>query len=94
MSNLSIERVAQFVLSPLDNPLTRGEQMELAQFFLEIQRQITTFKALPDTPITDDHIKQVINGYEKGWAMMIVPYRITYGLAKEVQAKRAMSEEE
>nr|AJS09885.1 hypothetical protein [Salmonella enterica subsp. enterica serovar Typhimurium] len=68
--------------------------MELAQFFLEIQRQITTFKALPDTPITDDHIKQVINGYEKGWAMMIVPYRITYGLAKEVQAKRAMSEEE
>ncbi|EGP1713925.1 hypothetical protein IV653_001740 [Salmonella enterica] len=93
MSNLSIERVAQFVLSPLDNPLTRDEQMELAQFFLEIQRQITTFKALPDTPITDDHIKQVINGYEKGWEM-IVPCRITYGLAKEVQAKRAMSEEE
>ncbi|HDJ1985077.1 TPA: hypothetical protein PPS74_005183, partial [Salmonella enterica subsp. enterica serovar Concord] len=51
MSDLSIKRVADFVRCPLEHPLTRGEQMELAQFFLEIQEQIATFKALPDIPI-------------------------------------------
>ncbi|HEG1824615.1 TPA: hypothetical protein SCR64_004309 [Enterobacter kobei] len=48
MSDLSIKRVADFVRCPLEHPLTRGEQMELAQFFLEIQEQIATFKALPE----------------------------------------------
>lgn len=93
MSDLSIKRVADFVRCPLEHSLTRGEQMELAQFFLEIQEQIATFKALPDIPITDGHIQQVINSHEKGWAM-IVPCKITYDLAKEVQANRASSKGE
>ncbi|MDT7012696.1 hypothetical protein [Enterobacter cancerogenus] len=93
MSDLSIKRVADFVRCPLEHPLIRGEQMELAQFFLEIQEQIATFKALPDIPITDGHIQQVINSHEKGWAM-IVPCKITYDLAKEVQANRASSKGE
>lgn len=71
MSDLSIKRVADFVRCPQEHPLTRGEQMELAQFFLEIQEQIATFKALPDIPITDGHIQQVINSHEKGWAMIV-----------------------
>lgn len=93
MSDLSIKRVADFVRCPLEHPLTRGEQMELAQFFLEIHEQIATFKALPDIPITDGHIQQVINSHEKGWAM-IVPCKITYDLAREVQANRASSKGE
>jgi hypothetical protein len=48
---------------------------------------------LPDLPITDGHVQQVINSHEKGWAM-IVPCKITYELAKEVQANRARSKEE
>ncbi|EBT3903326.1 hypothetical protein CKH36_18295 [Salmonella enterica] len=80
MNDLLVERVSAFVKSPLDNPLTRGEQMEV-------------FKQLPDLPITDGHVQQVINSHEKGWAM-IVPCKITYELAKEVQANRARSKEE
>lgn len=83
-----IQRISQFVSNPLDNPLSRGEQMELARFFLETQEQIATFKELPDLPITDGHIQQVINSHEKGWAM-IVPCKITYELAKELLAYRA-----
>lgn len=46
-----------FVKSPLDNPLTRGEQMELARWFLHIHEQMEVFKQLPDLPITDGHVQ-------------------------------------
>ncbi|EEW1865268.1 hypothetical protein HVX25_24440 (plasmid) [Escherichia coli] len=93
MNDLLVERASAFVKSPLDNPLTRGEQMELARWFLHIHEQMEVFKQLPDLPITDGHVQQVINSHEKGWAM-IVPCKITYELAKEVQANRARSKEE
>ncbi|EOC8339545.1 hypothetical protein ACI5MQ_003923 [Salmonella enterica subsp. enterica serovar Anatum] len=76
MNDLPVERVSAFVKSPLDNPLTRGEQMELARWFLHIHEQMEVFKQLPDLPITDGHVQQVINSHEKGWAM-IVPCKIT-----------------
>lgn len=60
---------------------------------LHIREQMEVFKQLPDLPITDGHVQQVINSHEKGWAM-IVPCKITYELAKEVQANRARSKEE
>ncbi|HFI8299487.1 TPA: hypothetical protein ACGSD3_004016 [Escherichia coli] len=44
MNDLLVERVSAFVKSPLNNPLTRGEQMEV-------------FKQLPDLPITDGQIQ-------------------------------------
>ncbi len=34
MSTITKERVAEFIKSPLDNGLTRGEQMELARIAL------------------------------------------------------------
>ena len=58
-----------------------------------VHEQMEVFKQLPDLPITDGHVQQVINSHEKGWAM-IVPCKITYELAKEVQANRARSKEE
>ncbi|EPE1567408.1 TPA: hypothetical protein KAK54_004350 [Escherichia coli] len=53
MNDLLVERVSAFVKSPLNNPLTRGEQMELARWFLRIHEQMEVFKQLPDLPITD-----------------------------------------
>lgn len=44
MNDLLVERVSAFVKSPLDNPLTRGEQMELARWFLHIHEQMEVFK--------------------------------------------------
>ncbi|MGS3913302.1 hypothetical protein ACEWJU_20960 [Escherichia coli] len=44
MNDLLVERVSAFAKSPLNNPLTRGEQMEV-------------FKQLPDLPITDGQIQ-------------------------------------
>lgn len=52
-----VERVSAFVKSPLNNPLTRGEQMELARWFLRIHEQMEVFKQLPDLPITDGQIQ-------------------------------------
>jgi len=57
MNDLLVERVSAFVKSPLNNPLTRGEQMELARWFLRIHEQMEVFKQLPDLPITDGQIQ-------------------------------------
>jgi|GEM_PF-2279162 len=35
MSNISIERLEDFIRSPLENGLTRGEQMEISRELLE-----------------------------------------------------------
>lgn len=38
MSNISIDRLEEFIRSPLENGLTRGEQMEMAQHLLAFER--------------------------------------------------------
>lgn len=87
MFGIDAQRIAAFAKSPLDNPLSRSEQMELARLFLHIQKQADVFNNMPDQPILDGHIQMVINSHEKGWAA-IVPCKITYELAKEVKELR------
>ena len=88
MFGIDAQRIAAFAKSPLDNPLSRSEQMALARLFLHIQKQADVFNNMPDQPILDGHIQMVINSHEKGWAA-IVPCTITYKLAKEVQEFRS-----
>lgn len=38
MSNISTERLEEFIHSPLENSLTRGEQMEMARELLEYRK--------------------------------------------------------
>lgn len=38
MSNISIERLEEFIRSPLENGLTRGEQMEISRELLEYRK--------------------------------------------------------
>lgn len=92
MFGIDAQRIAAFANSPLDNPLSRSEQMELARLFLHIQEQVDVFNNLPDQPVLDGHIEMVINSHEKGWAA-IVPCKITYKLAKEVKELRKDSAE-
>ena len=92
MFGIDAQRIAAFAKSPLDNPLSRSEQMALARLFLHIQKQADVFYNMPDQPILDGHIQMVINSHEKGWAA-IVPCTITYKLAKEVQEFRKVSVE-
>lgn len=77
MFGIDAQRIAAFAKSPLDNPLSRSEQMELARLFLHIQKQADIFNNMPNQPILDGHIQMVINSHEKGWAA-IVPCTITY----------------
>ncbi|EFZ3305471.1 hypothetical protein BMO94_004456, partial [Shigella sonnei] len=92
MFGIDAQRIAAFAKSPLDNPLSRSEQMELARLFLHIQKQADIFNNMSNQPILDGHIQMVINSHEKGWAA-IVPCTITYRLAKEVQEFRKASVE-
>ncbi|HFX3970166.1 TPA: hypothetical protein ACIEHP_004873, partial [Escherichia coli] len=92
MFGIDAQRIAAFAKSPLDNPLSRSEQMELARLFIHIQKQADVFNNMPNQPILDGHIQMVINSHEKGWAA-IVPCTITYRLAKEVQEFRKASVE-
>ncbi|EMK6435734.1 hypothetical protein V9J71_000001, partial [Escherichia coli] len=80
MFGIDAQRIAAFAKSPLDNPLSRSEQMELARLFLHIQKQADIFNNMSNQPILDGHIQMVINSHEKGWAA-IVPCTITYRLA-------------
>lgn len=43
MFGIDAQRIAAFAKSPLDNPLSRSEQMELARLFLHIQKQADIF---------------------------------------------------
>lgn len=71
MFGIDAQRVAAFAKSPLDNPLSRSEQMELARLFLHIQKQADIFNNMPNQPILDGHIQMVINSHEKGWAAIV-----------------------
>lgn len=51
MNDLLVERVSAFVKSPLDNPLTRGEQMELARWFLHIHEQMEVLNSCRICPL-------------------------------------------
>lgn len=61
--------------------------MSIASDLLYLFRQAQQLAAIPDQPITDAHVQMVIDSHEKGYAM-IVPCKIDYALAKEVQALR------
>ncbi|EFC0466338.1 hypothetical protein FRN98_24370 [Escherichia coli] len=87
MFGVNAERIAAFVQKPLENPLSRSEQMELARLFLHIKEQIDSFNSLPERPISDVHVQMVIDSHEKGWAT-IVSCKISYELAKEVKELR------
>lgn len=59
MFGIDAQRIAAFAKSPLDNPLSRSEQMELARLFLHIQKQADIFNNMPNQPILDGHIQMV-----------------------------------
>ncbi|WP_252518125.1 hypothetical protein [Escherichia coli] len=63
MFGIDAQRIAAFAKSPLDNPLSRSEQMELARLFLHIQKQADIFNNMPNQPILDGHIQMVINSH-------------------------------
>lgn len=42
MFGIDAQRIAAFAKSPLDNPLSRSEQMELARLFIHIQMVINS----------------------------------------------------
>lgn len=61
--------------------------MSIASDLLYLYKRAQDMAAIPDQPVTDAHVQMVINSHEKGYAM-IVPCKIDYLLAKEVQALR------
>lgn len=89
MFGIDAQRIAAFAKSPLDNPLSRSEQMELARLFLHIQKQADIFNNMPNQPILDGHIQMVINSHEKGCSAM---WNAPIGFASiEASAIRASS---
>lgn len=65
MFGIDAQRIAAFAKSPLDNPLSRSEQMELARLFIHIQKQADVFNNMPNQPILDGHIQMVITVMRK-----------------------------
>lgn len=61
--------------------------MAIASDLKYLVERAKAMAAIPDQPVTDAHVQMVINSHEKGYAM-IVPCKIDYLLAKEVQALR------
>jgi|GEM_PF-5308447 len=66
MTTITKERIELFIKNPLENGLTRGEQMELARIALKQSRLCSGLKNIKKGLRHDDFYQRAVNSSRRG----------------------------